>query len=440
MSNEITTEILAKSIDKIKKTVQKENKNVRLDIQGKKQDFRIIHKSASNKDNQLNAMAIAPINSDGKADYDNVAVVYAGTNTWGETGRDGFATAGVAYIGGLSEEYYDAERFLTQTKDKLAKHNGTITDVAGFSQSGGYMMKMAAKHGQKSGFRTTSFDDWGQNQISTLTKSEQAWLKENPEALLRYQNDSWADLSNRDHIFGTIQGVIGSGVHGTLANYFDGNFFNLDRLAKAGIFAPNMTKEQVLLAAKNWVRKKAHWKNYENEAVGVKERIKVYLTQYGIYASHSYSKQMIKLKQLRQLLSSSGGGLTRNEKLYLDSEAALMIVEKALSDFQLTTESIVALYQEAIRDAQELWQQTLYEARQMGSLLSEYEIQECLHFAGATQYKMVTEPCTYYQSKLDKIANMTADFTRLVSEIKAKIHEIVQRDQDLAAQLKGGLT
>ncbi len=82
MSNEITTEILAKSIDKIKKTVQKENKNVRLDIQGKKQDFRIIHKSASNKDNQLNAMAIAPINSDGKVDYDNVAVVYAGTNSW----------------------------------------------------------------------------------------------------------------------------------------------------------------------------------------------------------------------------------------------------------------------------------------------------------------------------------------------------------------------
>ena len=201
-----------------------------------------------------------------------------------------------------------------------------------------------------------------------------------------------------------------------------------------------MTKEQVLLAAKNWVRKKEHWKAYPNEAVGVKERVKVYLTQYGIYASQSYSKQMIKLKKLRQLLSSSGGGLTRNEKLYLDSEAALMIVEKALSDFQLTTESIVTLYQEAIRDAQALWQETLYEARQMGSLLSEYEIQECLHFAGATQYKMVTEPCTYYQSKLDKIANMTADFTRLVSEIKAKIHEIVQRDQDLAAQLKGGLT
>ena len=82
MSNEITTEVLAKAIDMTKKIVQTTEPSVRLDIQGKKQDFRIIHKSASNKDNQLNAMAIAPINSDGKADYDNVAVVYAGTNTW----------------------------------------------------------------------------------------------------------------------------------------------------------------------------------------------------------------------------------------------------------------------------------------------------------------------------------------------------------------------
>ena len=82
MSNEITTEVLAKAIDMTKKIVQTTEPSVRLDIQGKKQDFRIIHKSASNKDNQLNAMAIAPINSDGKPDYDNVAVVYAGTNTW----------------------------------------------------------------------------------------------------------------------------------------------------------------------------------------------------------------------------------------------------------------------------------------------------------------------------------------------------------------------
>ncbi|MDT1939980.1 MULTISPECIES: hypothetical protein [Carnobacterium] len=61
MSNEITTEVLAKAIDETKDTVQTNNINVRLNIQGEKKDFRILNKFASNDDSQLNAMAIAPI-------------------------------------------------------------------------------------------------------------------------------------------------------------------------------------------------------------------------------------------------------------------------------------------------------------------------------------------------------------------------------------------
>ena len=82
MNSEMTTEILAKAIDATKKSVKKKTSTITLEVNNQDIDFRIIHKSASNKDNQLNAMAIAPINSDGKVDYDNVAVVYAGTNSW----------------------------------------------------------------------------------------------------------------------------------------------------------------------------------------------------------------------------------------------------------------------------------------------------------------------------------------------------------------------
>ncbi|MDN6029869.1 MAG: hypothetical protein L0I13_02330 [Lactococcus plantarum] len=82
MNNEITTEMLAKAIDDTKKKVQFKNIDIDIKIKGLPGKYRLINKSASNKDNQLNAMAIAPINSDGKPDYDNVAVVYAGTNTW----------------------------------------------------------------------------------------------------------------------------------------------------------------------------------------------------------------------------------------------------------------------------------------------------------------------------------------------------------------------
>ena len=81
MRNEITTEVLAKAIDKTKDTVQKKNVDdkIVLDLQNGEQTYQILNKAASDKDNQLNAMAIAPI-VNGQPDYNNVAVVYAGTN------------------------------------------------------------------------------------------------------------------------------------------------------------------------------------------------------------------------------------------------------------------------------------------------------------------------------------------------------------------------
>ncbi|WP_270293466.1 hypothetical protein [Enterococcus faecalis] len=108
MTKEITTEELGKAIDAIKKTVQKETDTVTLDIQRRKTDYQIIHKAASTKSSQLNAMAIAPLDDQGKPDYNNVAVVYAGTNSFGDEGKKGFETAGTAFVGGLSEEYQEA--------------------------------------------------------------------------------------------------------------------------------------------------------------------------------------------------------------------------------------------------------------------------------------------------------------------------------------------
>lgn len=146
MNNEITTEVLARAIDATKKKVKTKNNDNYIKIKGLSGQYKLVNKAASSNGSQLNAMAIVPVNSDGTVDYNHCAVVYAGTNTWGETGRNGSLTA-VGAIDGLSSEYYAAVDFLKATQNKLAKKNGKITDVAGFSQSGGYMMKVAAKYG-----------------------------------------------------------------------------------------------------------------------------------------------------------------------------------------------------------------------------------------------------------------------------------------------------
>ena len=109
MTNEITTEDLAKSIDITKKKVQTKGKTIELEIQGELKKFKIIHKAASTQSSQLNAMAIAPLDDQGKPDYNNVAIVYAGTNLFGDEGKKGFETAGTAFVSGLSEEYQEAK-------------------------------------------------------------------------------------------------------------------------------------------------------------------------------------------------------------------------------------------------------------------------------------------------------------------------------------------
>ncbi|PQD04135.1 hypothetical protein CUM80_10675, partial [Enterococcus faecalis] len=100
MSNEITTETLAKAINDTKEIVHTNSDAIKLDVEREKREFLIIHKAASTKSSQLNAMAIAPLDDQGKPDYNNVAVVYAGTNSFGDEGKKGFETAGTAFVGG----------------------------------------------------------------------------------------------------------------------------------------------------------------------------------------------------------------------------------------------------------------------------------------------------------------------------------------------------
>ncbi|MGL9940513.1 MULTISPECIES: hypothetical protein [Enterococcus] len=106
MSDEMTTEVLAKSIDSAKKIVKNRENGNKISIQGLEEDYYLINKAASTKSSQLNA--IAPLDDQGKPDYNNVAVVYAGTNSFGDEGKKGFETAGTAFAGGLSAEYQEA--------------------------------------------------------------------------------------------------------------------------------------------------------------------------------------------------------------------------------------------------------------------------------------------------------------------------------------------
>lgn len=73
--------------------------------------------------------------------------------------------------------------------------------------------------------------------------------------------------------------------------------------------------------------------------------------------------QVKNLKELEKKLTTSGGGLSSSERIYLDDSQALAVVSHASSTFETTMLSVVMMYQKGIQEAEELWSDTLVDAR-----------------------------------------------------------------------------
>ena len=354
-------------------------------------DYKVI--STENGRWGFQGMAVAPI-INGKPDYNQVTVVAAGTDP-----NDKLdvleALDGATNIGSLQEPV--AEKFVEKITSEHP--DWKITQLTGYSQSA-YMLKVGAKYQ----IPTVTFNGWFQ--YGTLTSEEKNFMKNNPNFFTNYRKKEdavtwWNDFNsssfNSDD-FGTVVWLAGKSHH--LADWqFD----------KTGmIILPDNPETQSAIKAQ-------------------KERL----------LQVQLAKHMSRLTVIKRQLTASGGGLSTNEKLYLNSEASRIIVQKLASDFKLATEKLIAIYQKAIIEAQELWQNTLYESRTMGPLLPEWEVRQTLQMVGFTEQTIITNPCHIYQDKLTKIMTVASDFDRLTTEITAKISEIVQRDSELAYQLKG---
>ncbi|MEI5993037.1 hypothetical protein [Candidatus Enterococcus mansonii] len=159
-------------------------------------------------------------------------------------------------------------------------------------------------------------------------------------------------------------------------------------------------------------------------------------------AKHTYNmlimrEQVKALEQLEKKLTASGGGLSSGERIYLEDSRALAVVSHASSEFETAMLLVVMVYQKGIQNAEKLWTETLTDARSIGVELSESEIISALASGGCTKQSIVTEPVNEYQQKITKAKKMYEKFNQLAKEIRGKVTELVQRDQELAKQLKG---
>lgn len=73
-------------------------------------------------------------------------------------------------------------------------------------------------------------------------------------------------------------------------------------------------------------------------------------------------------------MTSSGGGLSSGEKIYLDDAQALAIVSTASAEFDLAMLKVMKVYQDGIQESEKLWQDIFHKAVGMGNLLETWEI------------------------------------------------------------------
>lgn len=366
--------------------------------------FQIL-KIEDNTENGMQAMAVAPVDKAGNVDTSQVVIAYAGTNFSDAKDR---ATDLQTVAGGdkqLAVNPYLETAGQAITAQDFAdsiskKYPNAIITTTGHSL-GEYLALMIAAENQ---WRNIGFN--GPDPYGILSADAKKWIKNNPGMLTNYRNRG-------DNAIGNLMG------NGTGAEIKVSLEMGLDNpLTYHSLSVWKFDNKGNLIIPNNKYNKKAMRQQAE----------RVLMTQF--------VASMYALKALEARFRSSGGGLSANEQFYLDASQANSVVETASRSLKLAMANVILLYQEAIENAEKLWNDGLTKARGSASKLSESEIEEALSTVGTTQSTVISEPCEEYREKINEAKEIGESFDTLANEIKGQIDLVVQKDQELAQQLK----
>ena len=355
--------------------------------------------------NGFQGMVVAPV-INGQPDYANVIVAFAGTNATDWHLNDLSAdlsnvTFGFERDGNLDSQFTSAQQFYDETARIYGANN--IEAVTGHSLGGALAQKVAATNH----IPAVTFSSAGVG--SQLTKAEKAWINgKGKQFILNFmhkgdQVSSWTDASK----YGT---TIYAGDFGG-DSLLSGHFLTSYRFDKNGSLIDD--------TGETW--------NITDKGI-LKSGIDI--------IQNDFKAILNDLNTLKRKFLASGGGLSTNEKIYLDDAQAFAVASTAGTEYDLSMVNLMNVYKNGIKRANEIWDERVSQSRQAGSLLDDREIHEALEMVGFTHKTIVEIPTEQYQAKIDKIRQMSDNFKSLESEIKTKISELVSRDAELAQQLR----
>ncbi|EAD7778339.1 Mbeg1-like protein [Listeria monocytogenes] len=152
-------------------------------------------------------------------------------------------------------------------------------------------------------------------------------------------------------------------------------------------------------------------------------------------AKYATAQQLAAINIMRTNFSKSGGALSSSEEIFLDAAEGLAITQGMKQTIQGEIKDLKDMFDKAIENAEELWRDTLSDARDIGSKLSESEILTALALGNATESKIVIDTVEDCEKSLAEATKIEQEYDKLLEQINEAIKSQLKTDQELAKQI-----
>ncbi|OFG60398.1 Mbeg1-like protein [Listeria monocytogenes] len=152
-------------------------------------------------------------------------------------------------------------------------------------------------------------------------------------------------------------------------------------------------------------------------------------------AKYATAQQLSAINIMRTSFSKSGGALSPSEEIFLDAAEGLAITQGMKQTIQGEIKDLKDMFDKAIENAEKLWRDTLSDARDIGSKLSESEILTALALGNATESKIVIDTVQDCEKSLVEATKIEQEYDKLLEQINEAIKSQLKTDQELAKQI-----
>ncbi|EHD1614619.1 DUF2974 domain-containing protein [Listeria monocytogenes] len=152
-------------------------------------------------------------------------------------------------------------------------------------------------------------------------------------------------------------------------------------------------------------------------------------------AKYATAQQLAAINIMRTNFSKSGGALSSSEEIFLDAAEGLAITQGMKQTIQGEIKDLKDMFDKAIENAEELWRDTLSDARDIGSKLSESEILTALALGNATESKIVIDTVQDCEKSLAEATKIEQEYDKLLEQINEAIKSQLKTDHELAKQI-----